>query len=248
MRYRSRQPIVIGALITLVIALMAGASLVLAAPTPPPYRGCGGVAEVPIIDQAQMIHMLALLNAEREKASHANPAIKPLTRVVQLETAAMYHATDEGYDNYRDHTTHDPSGPVPNCGMEQRIKSYYATNWWAEVIHSGSNAEDTVAWWMNSSNHRPWILKPELTGAGVGYYLVGTSPVWVVDFGEAQDPGPTATPTATPTKTPTATVGPPPPSPTDGPVPTDTTVPTNVPDPTHPPQNERVYLPLTLRG
>ena len=176
----------------LAIALLAG----LAAVTPTfaarlaevAYTGCGG-ADAPIVNEAFEIRVVELVNQER--ADNGN--LPPLKRVIALTSAARYHATDLGVDNYFEHDSYDRSGSNLDrvCDAFDRVGLWYQ-NWRsaAENIAAGHRTpEDVVKDWMSSSGHRSNILDPDFTEIGVGFYQgagdYGT--YWVQDFGVRRD-------------------------------------------------------------
>ncbi len=176
----------------LAVVLLAG----LAAATPAvasrlyeiSYTGCGG-AEAPAIDEAFELRVVELVNQER--ANNGN--LPPLKRAAALTSAARYHATDLGVDNYFEHDSYDRSGGSLShvCDTFDRVGLWYQ-NWRsaAENIAAGHRTpEDVVKDWMSSSGHRSNILNKDFTEIGVGYYKgsgdYGT--YWVQDFGARRD-------------------------------------------------------------
>ena len=176
----------------LAVVLLAG----LAAATPAAasrlyeisYTGCGG-AEAPVVDEAFELRVVELVNQER--ANNGN--LPPLKRAAALTSAARYHATDLGVDNYFEHDSYDRSGGSLShvCDTFDRVGLWYQ-NWRsaAENIAAGHRTpEDVVNDWMSSSGHRSNILNKDFTEIGVGYYKgsgeYGT--YWVQDFGARRD-------------------------------------------------------------
>jgi uncharacterized protein YkwD len=152
-------------------------------PSQPAYDGCGG-ATATVVNAAYEQEVVERVNSVR--ADHGLP---PLKRVVLLDDAARYHATDMGQDNYFDHDTYDRSegNLVLICQWSSRIQSYYA-EWWslAENIAAGySSPESVMNGWMNSSGHRANILGLANWEIGVGYFEGSGSyhRYWVQDFG-----------------------------------------------------------------
>jgi uncharacterized protein YkwD len=147
------------------------------------YTGCGGI-NAPAINAAYEQQVVELVNAER--AAVGRP---PLKRVVELDRAARYHATDMGQDDYFDHDTYDRSGGtlVNTCAWSARIQSYYANwSWLGENIAAGrSTPQQAMDAWMNSQGHKDNILNSGFWEIGVGYYA-GSGDYyhyWVQDFG-----------------------------------------------------------------
>jgi uncharacterized protein YkwD len=164
-------------------------------PLAPTYSGCGGIASPPHSNTSFEQEVFNLTNARR---AANNPPLPPLKRVDLLDTAAQYFAVDMAQENYfpADHATYDrlPNGAliaVPNCGMQERVVSYYGNNW-ASIAENIANGQTTPAEvmdsWMNSTGHRANILSTDNWELGVAYAPgVLNKRYWVQDFGKRFD-------------------------------------------------------------
>ncbi len=143
------------------------------------YTGCGGVI-APNVNEAYMQEVVKLVNDERTAAG-----LQPLRRVLQLDQAAQYHATDMAQDNYFEHDTYD-TGEKPVCTWVERVTSYYE-NWdllGENIAYGYTTPKEVMDGWMGSQDHRDNILNPNFNEIGVGYYLGGPyGSYWVQDFG-----------------------------------------------------------------
>ena len=88
---------------------------------PSAYPGCGGVT-APVVNADSEQQVVDLVNTQR-----ASQGLPPLKRVIELDQAARYHATDLGQDNYFQHDSYDGSGGTTFvCAWSTRIGSYYS--------------------------------------------------------------------------------------------------------------------------
>jgi uncharacterized protein YkwD len=124
-------------------------------PTPPPGNN--------LADK-----LLALCNAERQKASSAPLRLNPI-----LNQVAQKHSDWMAINNRLDHN----EGPIT---FAQRIQA--AGYHWAgagENIGAGyTSPEAMVAGWMNSPGHRANILNPHFNDVGFGM----SHNYWTADF------------------------------------------------------------------
>jgi uncharacterized protein YkwD len=149
----------------------------------PAYAGCGGVI-APVVNADYEQKVVELVNAERAVAS-----LPPLKRVTALDSAARYHATDMGQDNYFKHDSYDRSGGslVRVCDWASRVQSYYP-NWLMlaeNIANFYATPESVIQAWMDSESHKGYILSSAVWEMGVGYFE-GSGDwdrYWVQDFG-----------------------------------------------------------------
>lgn len=136
---------------------------------------------------------LDLINQQR--AAHG---LSPLRNNPQLAAAAREHALDMAGHPGMVHVGSDGSE-----GGERTRRAGYDWRKWGEVTGWGwqGSAAKMVEWWMNSPDHRPYLLDPEMEDIGVGYvYAPGSQwdSYWTVNFGKpagvAPQPGPDAPP------------------------------------------------------
>ena len=136
--------------------------------------------------------MLNAINSVR-----AANGLPPLALNGRLSQAAQGHAVDMSTHPGMVHIGSDGS----NGGQRIRAAGYQWVQW-GEVTGWGfqGNVNQMVEWWMNSPEHRPYLLDARFVDAGVGYeYAPGSrwGHYWVVDFGrnESAPPPPPPPPT-----------------------------------------------------
>jgi uncharacterized protein YkwD len=167
-----------GAAIISMAELLAGTDVTAeAALLSPGYIGCGGVI-APLINGDYEQELVELINAERTSRD-----LMPVRRVVELDRAARYHATDMGQEGYFSHHTYD--GGVLVCEFLERIHSFGYRGPLGEALAGGqATPEVVVGFWMDDASHRDLILEPGYREVGAGYYTGGYwNHVWVLNFG-----------------------------------------------------------------
>ena len=122
--------------------------------------------------------MLNAINSVR-----AQHGLAPLTANAQLQQAAQGHAVDMSTHPGMVHIGSDGS----NGGQRIRAAGYQWKQW-GEIVAWGwqGNVDRAVEWWLNSPDHRPYLLSNQFVDAGIGYAYEPASPwqhYWVVDFG-----------------------------------------------------------------
>jgi uncharacterized protein YkwD len=174
-----------------VVAFVVGAFLFLQPSLVSAFAGCSAET-VPPINAAFEARVVELVNQERAR----NGNLPPLKLVSSLTTAARYHATDMGQDDYFSHESKDRAGDgyAKACGTFDRINLWYK-GWMGagENIAAGYGSPEAVMQaWMNSEGHRGNILNRGYAEIGVGYYSgAGKFPsYWVQDFGVRSDTAP----------------------------------------------------------
>jgi uncharacterized protein YkwD len=138
----------------------------------------GLVAAAPSLDQAGLVtRVFELTNAER-----LNAGLAPLVGIDELQVAAQDYSQVLASSGCFEHTC----GSVPNFVDRDGQAGY--TGWTAigENIAAGyPTAEEVVAGWMNSPDHRANILSPKFTEIGIGVSsgdgTFGT--YWAEEFG-----------------------------------------------------------------
>lgn len=141
--------------------------------------------------------MLDTINTVR--AEHGLP---PLSPNEQLAAAAQGHAEDM--------STHPGMIHIGSDGSDggQRIHAAgYQWRQWGEVTGWGFDGDNDrmVDWWLNSPDHRHYLLSDQFTDVGIGYETGGVwGHYWTVDFGRdgatvpAVPPNPPAVPPEAP--------------------------------------------------
>lgn len=166
--------------------------------------------EDPEIEQLPLIQQLmAYINVARQQAG-----VPPVSWSPQLSRAAQTHADDAAYNFVTSHTGSDGSSPynrVERVGYVQGYLLGEATAW------GFNTARAAVQFWLDSPEHRGFILSPQADQIGGGQASNYDSRYvwyWVVEVGSFQVPDqyipyvtgtPRPTATATATTTPTAT-------------------------------------------
>ena len=122
--------------------------------------------------------ILDLINAARAVRS-----VPPLRPNSLIDAAALGHAQDMAAHVGLVHIGSDGS----NGGQRIRAAGYQWVQW-GEVTGWGweGDAARMVDWWMQSNEHRPYLLDVRFTDCGVGYvYAPGSQwrHYWTVDFG-----------------------------------------------------------------
>ena len=122
--------------------------------------------------------ILDLINAARAVRS-----VPPLRPNSLIDAAAQGHAVDMSTHPGMVHIGSDGS----NGGQRIRAAGYQWVQW-GEVTGWGweGDAARMVDWWMQSNEHRPYLLDVRFTDCGVGYvYAPGSQwrHYWTVDFG-----------------------------------------------------------------
>ncbi len=151
------------------------------------YAGCGG----PIVPAANVVYeqqVIDLVNAER-----ASRGLPPFKLVSGLQSAARYHATDMGQDNYFEHDTYDRVGGRLQqvCSWGSRVRAYYDSPRAENIAAGYATPQDVMQGWMGSGGHRDSILSTSYREIGVGYYRGGEwGHYWVQDFGQRGDVNP----------------------------------------------------------
>lgn len=144
-----------------------------------------------------MTTMLDTINTVR--AAHG---VGPLSPNDQLAAAAQGHAEDMA--------THPGMIHIGSDGSDggQRIHAAgYQWRQWGEVTGWGFDGDNDrmVDWWLNSPDHRHYLLSDQFTDVGIGYETGGVwGHYWTVDFGRdgatvpAVPPNPPAVPPEAP--------------------------------------------------
>lgn len=123
----------------------------------------------PQVNNSIATEILNLVNTER-----AREGLSPLKLNAALSNVATIKAKDLYDNNYFDHNS--PTYGSPFDMMKKFGISYTAAG---ENIAKGQpDAQEVIAQWMNSPDHRANIMNPNYTELGVGH--VGT--VWVQMF------------------------------------------------------------------
>ena len=122
--------------------------------------------------------ILDLINAARAVRS-----VPPLRPNSLIDAAALGHAKDMAAHVGLVHIGSDGSD-----GGERMRRAGYQWQQWGEVVGWGweGDAARMVDWWMQSNEHRPYLLDVRFTDCGVGYvYAPGSQwrHYWTVDFG-----------------------------------------------------------------
>jgi uncharacterized protein YkwD len=105
------------------------------------------------------LEVLKLINAERE-----NRGIHALSWNDQLFEAARLHSEDMAENNYFSHTSLDGRNP------SDRVTATGYSGISAENIGAGyPDAQAIFEGWMNSRDHREYMLSASYCDAGVGY-------------------------------------------------------------------------------
>ncbi|NHA02135.1 CAP domain-containing protein [Nocardioides sp. W3-2-3] len=125
--------------------------------------------------------MLARVNAERTSAGLS--ALRTLAAAQPLADQWAEHTKDGPYEHDTD----------PATGYDADLASLRCSDpldgfppGTSEAIHWGSEgtpaeiAARVVTWWMGSPNHRPILLEPSSTYAGVGLAYSTSSETWTV--------------------------------------------------------------------
>ncbi len=98
-------------------------------------------------------------------ATRARHGLGGLRADPRLAAAAGDHAADMATRDFFDHRAPDGSGL-----SARMVRAGYAYSQVAENIAGGhERAEDVVATWMLSEDHRRNLLNPEVADAGIGY-------------------------------------------------------------------------------
>jgi len=125
----------------------------------------------------QRAAVLAAVNAARRAAGRPGLADDP-----RLDAAAQAHAEDMLARSYYDHRGRDGSTPRSRVEAAGFAAASVAEN--IAARHLG--ADETVAGWMSSSDHRRNLLDPTLTslgaGVAVGAYDHPYQVLWVLDL------------------------------------------------------------------
>lgn len=132
-----------------------------------------------------------LINKEREAAG-----VAPLRYHALLSALAHKHSRDIGTNGL--HSSKDPHRGSTGSTTEFRLKPYTANFGRAffkigETVTENPNSSPATAvrWWMNSDDHRPILLDPELEDIGVGVHLRrpggGPGATYTADFGAASN-------------------------------------------------------------
>ena len=168
--------------------------------------------EDPEIEQLPLTQQLmAYINLARQQAG-----VSPVSWSPQLSRAAQIHADDAAFNFVASHTGSDGSSPynrVERVGYVQGYLLGEATAW------GFNTARSAVQFWLDSPEHRGFILSPQADQIGGGQASNYNSRYvwyWVVEVGSFQvpdqyipyvtgTPRPTATSTTTTTPTGTAT-------------------------------------------
>jgi uncharacterized protein YkwD len=164
----------------LLIALVAGVSLMPASSARPATRAYDGAACGPVRDSASEhssarvdAMVVCLLNYERGRHGLA-----PLAKVATLDLASQRHSDDMVARRYFEHVTPDgvrPEARIVAAGFAAGPGRITGENIAWGKGHAGTPAEIVNAW-MNSPGHRANILRAGFTGVGVGL-TVGAAPV-----------------------------------------------------------------------
>ena len=150
----------------------------------------GTVKKVPVQQQATRI-TACLINNER-----AAVGAPPLRYHALLSALAHKHSRDIGTNGL--HRSKDPHRGSQGSTTEFRLKPYTANFGKAfykigETVTENPNSSPATAvrWWMNSDDHRPILLDPELEDIGVGVHLRrpggGPGATYTADFGTARN-------------------------------------------------------------
>lgn len=120
--------------------------------------------------------LLAQINAQRAAAQ-----VPGLSWCASLERSAQGHADDQAIHNTMTHVGSDGS----TVGMRDERAGY--NGWTAigeNVAYGAATADQVMALWMNSPDHRANILNSAYThfGGGISWAANGT-PYWTQDFG-----------------------------------------------------------------
>jgi uncharacterized protein YkwD len=121
--------------------------------------------------------VLALVNQHR-----AANGLAPLTRAVELDSAAQRHSNDMATNNFFNHTGSDGS----SAGQRITAAGYRWTRCGENIAAGYSSPDAVVTAWMNSALHRANILNANFReiGIAVGYNAGGTYRYyWTQDFG-----------------------------------------------------------------
>ncbi|WP_309053593.1 CAP domain-containing protein [Streptomyces sp.] len=119
-------------------------------------------------------HVIALVNAERQKAGCG-----PLRAEKRLRLAAQRHADDMAARDYYAHDT-----PEGRDAGDRISATGYTWSAWAENIHRGPKTPArAMEDWMESPGHRENILNCSFDEIGVGVSLASNGPWWVQNFG-----------------------------------------------------------------
>ncbi|GAA3942183.1 hypothetical protein GCM10022244_57610 [Streptomyces gulbargensis] len=119
-------------------------------------------------------HVIALVNAERQKAGCG-----PLRAEKRLRLAAQRHADDMAARDYYAHDT-----PEGRDAGDRITAVGYPWSAWAENIHRGPKTPArAMEDWMESPGHRENILNCSFDEIGVGVSLASNGPWWVQNFG-----------------------------------------------------------------
>jgi len=149
--------------------------------TLPDMAGCGDT-EAPVINSDYELAIVELVNQER-----ASEGLPPLERIANLDSAARYHSTDLGQDDYFNHDSYDRSGDelFYSCSVWTRIGSYYNGARGENIAAGYGTPESVMNAWMNSPGHRSNILSASNWEIGIGYYegSGSYSSYWTQDFG-----------------------------------------------------------------
>lgn len=147
----------------------------------PAYTGCGGVSPT-ATNAAYEQQVVEMVNAQR----WANGKLPPYKRISALDTAARYHSTDLGQDNYFDHPSYDrvSGNLVLVCNWDARVASYYAGASGENIAGGYADPTSVMNGWMNSSGHKANILSTYSWEIGVGYASSGGTygVYWTQDF------------------------------------------------------------------
>jgi uncharacterized protein YkwD len=131
--------------------------------------------------QAQVMRVLDLTNAERDKAG-----LPPLALSPELTTAAQGYSQVLATGGCFAHTC----GPVPDLADRDAAAGYGGWTWLGENIAGGfTTPESVVAGWMASPGHRANILSANYTDIGIGV-ASGTGRYgmcWAEEFGTRDD-------------------------------------------------------------
>ncbi|MER7625768.1 CAP domain-containing protein [Streptomyces sp. NPDC126503] len=154
-----------------------------AAPASSPARPSEAAAETGGSDAADRAgggaaqyaqHVIALVNAERQKAGCG-----PLRAEKRLRLAAQRHADDMAARDYYAHDT-----PEGRDAGDRITAVGYPWSAWAENIHRGPKTPArAMEDWMESPGHRENILNCSFDEIGVGVSLASNGPWWVQNFG-----------------------------------------------------------------
>lgn len=117
------------------------------------------------------VAVLTLVNGERARAGR-----RPLQLNWRLNRAAQSHADDMAARFYFAHNTLD------GRAWDDRVRrlGYDSARLGENIAQGQSDAEQAVAEWMDSAEHRARILDPDYFCLGVGFNL--TASYWVQDF------------------------------------------------------------------